>query len=133
MSTRGTRSLRRRRDSVKDEVIDFALLFRLHPLVGVEAPVAVAVAAAATRHRHGDLAGEVGNVEPFNAASPALTRQQTAPAWLDSAAEWRDHAETRDNYPAHLNDLAAIPAGVAARHSTSVHWRMIPKSYRLFG
>ena len=118
--------LRCRRDSIKDEVIDFALLFRLHPLVGVEA----SIAAAAARHRHRDLAGEIGDVEPFDAAGAALTRQQTAPARLDSATKRRDHAETRDNYPAHLNDLAAVLAGVAARHPTGVHWRTGPQRRR---
>jgi len=47
--------LRRRRHRVKNEIVDFALLFRLHPMIGVEARV---ITAAASRNRHGNLAGK---------------------------------------------------------------------------
>ena len=64
--------LRRRRHRVKNEIVDFALLFRLHPMIGVEARV---ITAAASRDRHGNLAGKIGNIEPFNRTGAALARE----------------------------------------------------------
>ena len=48
-----------RRHGVDDEVVDLALLLRLHPIVGIE----LAVGRGAARNEAGDLAGEVGSLE----------------------------------------------------------------------
>ena len=90
--------LRRRRHRIKDEIVDLALLFRLHPLIWIEARI---IATRAARDRHGDLAGKIGNVEPFDGTGAALAREQTAPAWLDPAAKRRDHAKTRNDHSTH--------------------------------
>ena len=51
--------LARRAHREDDEIVDLALVLRLHPLVGIEG----AVAAVAARNHAGDLAGEIGDVE----------------------------------------------------------------------
>ena len=57
---------------VDDEVVDLALLLRLHPVVGVE----LAVAGGAARDEAGDLAGDVGDVELLDPARAALGGEQ---------------------------------------------------------
>ena len=56
--------LLRRAHGVEDEIVDFALLLRLHPLVGIEG----AVGAVAARNLAGDLARDVGDFEFVDAA-----------------------------------------------------------------
>src|SRR5262249_6290981 len=55
--------LRCRSHGKEDEIVDLALLLRLHPLVGIEA----SVCAVATRHLPGNLAGDIGNIELVDA------------------------------------------------------------------
>ena len=48
-----------------DEIIDLALILRLHPLIGIEG----AVRTVAARNHAGDLAGEIGDVERLDLAA----------------------------------------------------------------
>src|SRR6185312_931851 len=72
----------------KHEIIDLALVLRRHPLVRVEC----AVAAVTARDLAGDLAGEVFDVEAFDALSAAFAFEQALPRRLDAAAERGDHS-----------------------------------------
>ena len=67
---------------IDDEIIDLALLFRLHPIVGIE----FAVSFGATRHEAGDLAGDVGNFKFLDPARPVMARQQIFPCRFHTAA-----------------------------------------------
>src|SRR5262249_32028131 len=71
--------LARRGHGKNDEVIDFALVLRLHPLVGIEG----AVAAVAARHLAGDLAGEIGDIEGRNLPRATLAVEDALPGGLD--------------------------------------------------
>ena len=80
-----------------DEVVDLALVLWLHPLVRIECPAAPVTA----RHLTGDLAGQVGDIEGFDLSGAALATQDALPGRLNSAGEWRHHAEARDDNPPH--------------------------------
>src|SRR6202034_1140798 len=82
-----------------DEVVDLALVFRLHPLVGVEG---AARAIAAWDHAS-DLAGKIGNVERLDLPGAAFAVQNAFPGGLDATAKRRDHAKARDDNPPHLD------------------------------
>ena len=68
------------RHGVDDEVVDLALLLRLHPLVGIE----LAVGRRAARNEAGDLAGDIGYLELLDPARAALAASR-----LDHAARRR--------------------------------------------
>ena len=89
--------LLRRRHGEKNEVVDLALLFRLHPLIGVES----AVGAVAARNLAGDLAGKIGDFELLDARDPAFAGEQPLPCRLDPASERRHHAKTCDDDASH--------------------------------
>ena len=89
-----------------DEVVDLALLLRLHPLVGIER-----VGRGAARHLRGDLAGDVGNVEALDPRRAGFARQQPAPGGLNPGGQRRDHAEARDDDSIHSRSSA--PSSVA--------------------
>src|SRR5262249_56405819 len=97
--------LARRTHGKDDEVVDLALLLRLHPLVGIEA----AVGAVAARDLTGDFGRQIGDVEALDPACAAFALEQALPARLDAAGERRHHADPRnDDTPHHkLPDLAA--------------------------
>ncbi len=80
-----------------DEIVDLALLFRLHPLVGIEA----VVRAVAARHLAGDLAGQIGHVEGLDSPRAALAGDQPLPRRLYAASQRRHHAEPRDDDAPH--------------------------------
>src|ERR1700733_5830401 len=80
-----------------NEVVDLALVFRLHPLVGVEG----AARAVAARHYASDLAGQIGNLEGLDLPRAAFAVQDALPGRLDATAERRDHAKARDDNPPH--------------------------------
>ena len=67
--------LLRRRHAEQNKVVDLALLFRLHPLVGVE----TAVGAVAARKLAGDLAGKIGRFRNSQCARSRF-RQRAAAA-----------------------------------------------------
>ena len=81
--------LARRAHGVDDEMVDLALLLRLHPLVGVER----AVGPVAARDRASDPRRQVGDVEGLDPLGAALSRHQPLPGRLNSAGQWRHHAE----------------------------------------
>ena len=68
-----------------DELVDLALLFRLHPLIGIVG----AVGAVAARNAAGDLAGNIGHVERLDPLCAALALEQAFPGRLGAAAERR--------------------------------------------
>src|SRR5437660_1785834 len=93
--------LARRAHRVDDEVIDPALLLRLHPLIGIVG----AVRAVAARNGACDFRREILDVECLDSARSALAREQTLPRVFDTAAERRHHAEPRDNHTPHAGSL----------------------------
>src|SRR6185437_8712494 len=97
--------LTRRAHGKDDEVVDLALVLRLHPLIGVER----AVAAVAARNDAGDTAGEVGDVKGVDFPGAALAVEDAPPGRLDAAAEWRHHAEARDDNPPHIQHSGSGP------------------------
>src|SRR6202012_4638447 len=90
--------LARCRHREDDEVVDLALLLRLHPLIGIER----AVGAVAARHHAGDLARQIGDVESVDLPRAALTVEDALPGRLDTAAEWRHHAEAGNDDSPHV-------------------------------
>ena len=76
-----------------DEVVDLALLLRLHPVVGIER----AVDAVAARDVAGDLAGRSDDLEVVDATRAALAGEEARPGRLDAAAERRHHAHAGDD------------------------------------
>ena len=64
--------LRGRAHREDDEVVDLALLLRLHPLVGIEG----AVGAVAARDLAGDLGRQIGDVEGVDPPRAALALDQ---------------------------------------------------------
>src|SRR5689334_8339861 len=83
---------------VDDEVVDLALVLRLHPLVGIEG----GVRAVAARNHAGDLAGQIGHLEGIDLLRAALAGKNSRPGRLHPAAERRNHAEPRDDHPSHV-------------------------------
>src|SRR4051812_3325858 len=90
--------LRGRAHRIDDEVVNLALVLRLHPLVGIEG----SVCAVAARNHAGDLAREVGHVERVDLFRAAAAGQDSRPGRFHATAEWRDHAEPRDDHPSHV-------------------------------
>src|SRR6516165_793168 len=88
-----------------DEIIDLALLLRLHPLVGIEA----AVRAITTRNLAGDLRRQIGHVEALDAPCPAIAVDETLPGRLNAASERRHHAEPCDDDASHILVLSPQP------------------------
>src|SRR5437879_917759 len=87
--------LARRAHRENDEIVDLALILRLHPLVRIER-----AAAAVTPWNHaGDPAGQIGYVKRVDLSGAALTVEDALPGRFDAAAEWRHHAEARDDNP----------------------------------
>jgi len=84
-----------------DEVVDLALVLRLHPLVGIER----VVAAVAAHDGAGVFGLQIGDIEALDRARTALTVEDALPGRLDTAAEWRHHAETSDDDPSHIRKL----------------------------
>ena len=89
--------LLRRAHGIKDEVVDLALLLRLHPMIGIEG----AASAVTAGNLAADLAGNVGDIEFFDASDPALRGEQALPRRLDTAGERRHHAEPSDDDASH--------------------------------
>src|SRR5437660_10142362 len=97
-----TESLLRRTHGKDDEIIDLALFFRLHPLVGIEC----GVGAIPTRHLTGNFRRQIRDIELFDTACAAFTIEEPPPTRLDSASERRHHAEACDDDAPHLRLLA---------------------------
>src|SRR5947208_737738 len=83
-----------------DEVVDLALVLRLHPLIRIEG----AVGAVAARDHAGDLAGEIGDIERLDPPRTTLALQDARPRRIDAAAEWRNHAQPRDDNTSHVKN-----------------------------
>ncbi len=78
-----------------DELVDLALLLRLHPVIGIEG------AGALPRDLAGDLGGDVGHVEALDLGGPALALDQPRPGFLDTAAERGQQPHAGHNHPPH--------------------------------
>src|SRR5256714_155023 len=94
-----------------NEIVDLALILRLHPLIGIEG----AVAAVAPRNQAGDPAGQIGDVKCLDLLGAALAIEDALPGRLDPAAEWRHHAEARDDNPPHFQNSSPLDSRSAAR------------------
>src|SRR5258707_14356448 len=98
--------LARRAHCKDDEIVDLALVLRLHPLVGIEG----AIRTVAAGNDAGDPAGQIRDVERLDLPRVALAIEDTRPARLDATAEWRNHAQPRDDHPSHLQTSSPKPA-----------------------
>ncbi len=85
------------RHRVDDEVVDLALLFLLHPVVGIE----LSLGRGAARYEIRDLAGEVGSVEFFDAPCAAFAGQQIAPGRFHADTDRCDEAKSRNDDAPH--------------------------------
>jgi hypothetical protein len=74
-----------------DEAVHLLLVFRLHPLVGIEA----AVGRPSRRQLPGDLAAEIGGVERLNRADARLSADQPPPDMTDANAERTHSSQAR--------------------------------------
>src|SRR5262245_63596904 len=97
MPDRIIKRLARRAHGKDDEVVDFALLLRRHPLVRIEA----AIGAIPTGNLHCDLARDVGDVEMFDLARAALACKQPFPCRLYAAAERCPHPQSGNDHTSH--------------------------------
>ena len=71
-----------------DEVIDLALLLRLHPIVGIE----LAFGQGAARNEATDLAGKIAYIELLDAPGAAFALQQPRPTGFHAAPQGRYEA-----------------------------------------
>ena len=71
MPLRIIESLTSRRHAVNDEIIDLALVLRIHPLIGVEKPLSL----VSRWNLEGYPRRQIRDVEPVNRHSPTLSRQ----------------------------------------------------------
>ena len=67
---------------IDDELVDLALLLRLHPVVGIEG----AVSQAPARHEAGDFAAQIGGFEFSDGAGTRVPRRKAAPVVVDANA-----------------------------------------------
>ncbi len=86
-----------RRHRVDDEVVDLALLLRLHPIVGIE----LAVLLGAARNEAGHLTGQIADLELLDAARAVGAGKQRLPRRLDAAADGRDDAKSCNDDATH--------------------------------
>src|SRR5262245_44429302 len=80
-----------------NEVIDFALLLWLHPLVGIEA----AVGAVAARNLHRDFTGNVGYIEMLDFPRSAFACEQSFPSWFNAASQRCEHPQSGNDHTSH--------------------------------
>ena len=98
-----------------DEVVDLALVLRIHPLVGIER----GVGAVTARDHAGDLARQIRHLEGVDAPGTAFAVQDPLPGRLHATAERRHHAEARDDNPPHHFLSDETPCDIRlARHAT---------------
>src|SRR5713101_7808921 len=90
--------LARRAHREDDEIVDLALILRLHPLVGVEC----AVGAVTPRNHASDPTGQIRDIECIDLSGATLAVEDALPGRLDATAEWRHHAEARHDNPPHI-------------------------------
>src|SRR5512139_3745570 len=76
-----------------DELINLALLLRLHPLVGVVGRSA----AIAARNHAGNLAGDIGHIKTFDLLGAAFAFEQPRPGCFYAAAKRRKHSHSCDD------------------------------------
>ena len=94
---RVVKRLCRRRHRKDDKIVHLALLLWLHPVVGVEA----AGRAVAAGNLAGNLAGDIRDIEFFDALDSAVTGNKPPPRLLDAASERRHQSQTCDDDPSH--------------------------------
>ena len=75
---------------IDDEIINFALLFRLHEVIRIES----AAAAVSTFDLAGDLAGEIIDLEVFDPRRAIAASYEARPCQLSAHCERRHHANT---------------------------------------
>src|SRR6516225_4593134 len=64
------------------KLVDFALLFRLHPLIGIIGTIRAITA----RDLAGNFARDVRDVETINLSGAALSLEQMRPGWLNATS-----------------------------------------------
>src|SRR6185437_46557 len=99
-----------------DEVVDLALVLRLHPLVGIEAGVGT----VAARHYAGDLARQIGDVEGLDLPRAACSLKNPLPGRLDATTERRHHTEACDDNPPHACNSSADGAACNKRPASRI-------------
>src|SRR5579883_2458906 len=87
-----------------DEIINLALFFRLHPIVGIEFALA-----GTSLDEAADLTGDVRHVKLGDAPRTALSRNEVGPGGFDAAPHGRNQAHARNNHPPHHTSSGASP------------------------
>ena len=80
-----------------DELVHATLVFRRHPIVGVEQPGGT----VAPRHLRGNPRGQVRNVEGLDRANPRFARQEAGPDIFEPDAERAHQAHAGDDDAPH--------------------------------
>ena len=111
LPTRIVQRLARGTHGKDDEIIDLALLLRLHPLIRVEC----AVGAVAAWNLASDLSRQVGDIEWFDTPGPAFAVYEPAPRRLHPAGQRRHHAEACDDDASDLRLLGGSPDQTVSR------------------
>src|SRR5437764_11967383 len=81
-----------------DEIVDLALVFWLHPFIGIKS----AAAAITSRNQAGNPAGQIGDVKRVDLPGAALAVEDAFPRRLNAASARRHHAEARYGSPPHV-------------------------------
>jgi hypothetical protein len=89
--------LARRAHGKHNEIVDLALLLRLHPLIRIE----TAVGAVTARNLHRDFARNIGDVEVVDLTRTAFARKQPLPRRFDAAAERRQDPQSGYDHASH--------------------------------
>ena len=83
--------------AVKNEIIDLAAILGLHPVIGIEGPVA----AVAKRDLTGIFRHHILGVETGDRPGPGFPGQKPRPGLIDPRGQRRDHSQTSDDNSAH--------------------------------
>src|SRR5262249_2298479 len=94
-----------RRNRKDNKVVDLTLLFRLHPVIGIEVALA-----CAPRYETADLAGDVGYVKFGDAPSTTLAGYKSGPGGSYSAPYGRNQPYARNNHTPHATPRPPSPS-----------------------
>src|SRR4051812_17267582 len=93
---------------IDDELVDFALLLGLHPLIRIVR----SARPVSARNLSCNARGQIGYFELLHATDTAAAIQQTLPCSFNAARERRHHSEPCDDDASHLLLLPGAPAWV---------------------
>ena len=94
-------SLRRRRHSIQNKIINLAPLFWSHPVVRIKCPIRAVTKGNFARVGRGQMAG----VKPLNGARARFPRKDPRPGLFDTARQWGYHPQAGHNNSPHVCPL----------------------------